>query len=86
MQEICNELKSLNVVIECDKNRVYLFLNTLSTISRADTLAQIKGMTLKRLREEFLDCVRLPSLWTHSYFVSTAGNISGETCVTNHTS
>jgi putative transposase len=31
------------------------------------------------LRKEFPHLLRLPSLWTSSYFVSTAGNISSET-------
>ena len=28
------------------------------------------------LREEFLHLRKLPSLWTRSYFLSTAGNVS----------
>ena len=31
------------------------------------------------LRKEFPHLLKLPSLWTHSYFVSTAGNVSNET-------
>jgi hypothetical protein len=33
----------------------------------------------KKLREEFSHLQHLPSLWTRSYFVSTAGNVSSET-------
>lgn len=36
-------------------------------------------MTSKCLREEFPHLQHLPSLWTRSYFVSTAGNVSSET-------
>jgi putative transposase len=28
------------------------------------------------LRQEFPHLLRLPSLWTHSYFCRTAGNVS----------
>ncbi|MGD7010382.1 transposase, partial [Metabacillus sp. 84] len=40
---------------------------------------KIKGVTSKKLREEFPHLQHLPSLWTRSYFVSTAGNVSSET-------
>jgi putative transposase len=38
-----------------------------------------KGKTSRILRNKFPELLKLPSLWTHSYFVSTAGNISNET-------
>jgi putative transposase len=31
------------------------------------------------LRDEFPQLKRLPSLWTRSFFLSTAGNVSQET-------
>jgi putative transposase len=31
------------------------------------------------LRQEFPHLLRLPSLWTRSYFVSTAGHVSSHT-------
>ncbi|PES05849.1 IS200/IS605 family transposase [Bacillus cereus] len=67
------------VAMECDKDHVHLFLNTPPTLSPADTMAKIKGVTSKRLREEFSHFQHLPSLWTRSYFVSTAGSVSSET-------
>ena len=42
-------------------------------------MQQIKGYTSKILREEFVELSRMPSLWTRSYFVSTAGNVCSET-------
>ncbi|MDP7980199.1 IS200/IS605 family transposase [Bacillus multifaciens] len=78
-QEICGELDIVIVAMECDKDHVHLFLNTLPTLSPADTMAKIKGVTSKKLREEFPHLQHLPSLWTRSYFVSTAGNVSSET-------
>ncbi len=56
-----------------------MFLNALPTLSPADIMAKIKGVTSKRLREEFPHLKHLPSLWTRSYFVSTAGNVSSQT-------
>ncbi|MED1304699.1 IS200/IS605 family transposase [[Bacillus thuringiensis] serovar konkukian] len=79
VQETCDELNIAIVAMECDKDHVHLFLNTLPTLSPADTMAKIKGVTSKRLREEFSHLMHLPSLWTRSYFVSTAGTVSSET-------
>ncbi len=79
VQEICSEMDSMIVAMECDKDHVHVFLNTLPTLSPTDIMAKIKGVTSKRLREEFPHLQHLPSLWTRSYFVSTAGNVSSET-------
>lgn len=79
VQEICEELDIVIVALECDKDHTHMFLNALPTFSPADIMAKIKGVTSKKLREEFSHLRHLPSLWTRSYFVSTAGNLSSET-------
>jgi REP element-mobilizing transposase RayT len=40
---------------------------------------RIKGRASHFLRKEFPELLKLPTLWTPSYFVSTAGNICTET-------
>jgi putative transposase len=47
-------------------------------VSAADILKDRKGFSAFMLRKEFPKLHRLPSLWTHSYFASTAGNVSSE--------
>ncbi|MED1785021.1 IS200/IS605 family transposase [Brevibacillus fortis] len=79
VKDVCDELKIEIIAIETDKDHTHLFLNALPTFSPADIMAKIKGVTSKKLREEFKHLAHLPSLWTRSYFVSTAGNISSET-------
>ena len=79
VQEICDELEIEVIAMECDQDHVHLFLNTRPTFSPTDMMAKIKGVTSKKLREEFPHLQHLPSLWTRSYFVSTAGNVSSET-------
>ena len=39
----------------------------------------IKGASSHVLRDEFLQLKGMSSLWTRSYFVSTAGNVSSKT-------
>lgn len=79
MSEICEELNIKIIALECDKDHTHMFLNAPPTLSPADIMAKIKGVTSKKLREEFPHLQHLPSLWTRSYFVSTAGNVSSET-------
>ena len=76
---VCKEMKIEIIAIECDKDHTHIFLNTLPTLSPSDIMQKIKGYTSKVLREEFKELFNMPSLWTRSYFVSTAGNVSSET-------
>ena len=68
-----------HIAIECDKDHSHMFLNCLPTLSPSDIMRQIKGYTSKILREEFSELSKMPSLWTRSYFVSTAGSVCSET-------
>lgn len=79
VQEICEELEIVILALECDKDHTHMFLNALPSLSPADIMAKIKGVTSKKIREEFPHLGHLPSLWTRSYFVSTAGNVSSAT-------
>lgn len=75
----CKELNIEIIAIECDKDHTHMFLNCLPTLSPSDIMKQIKGYTSKILREEFENLSKMPSLWTRSYFVSTAGNVCSDT-------
>lgn len=75
----CKELEIDIVAIECDKDHSHMFLSCLPTQSPSDVMQQIKGYTSKILREEFVQLSKMPSLWTRSYFVSTASNVCNET-------
>lgn len=60
-------------------DHVHAFLNCPPTIAPYQVMHKVKGYTAKYLREEFSELLKLPSLWTRSYFCSTAGNVSSET-------
>lgn len=49
------------------------------SFSPSGIMQNIKGYTSKTLREEFVELQKMPSLWTRSYFVSTAGNVCSKT-------
>ena len=79
IKNICDDLEIEIIAIECDRDHVHMFLNCLPTLSPADIMQKIKGVSSKILREEFKVLEKMPSLWTRSYFVSTAGNVCSET-------
>ncbi|MDO4325791.1 MAG: IS200/IS605 family transposase [bacterium] len=75
----CKELEIEIITLECDKDHCHMFLNCLPAWSPSDIMQQIKAYTSKILREEFVELSKMPSLWTRSYFVSTAENVCSET-------
>lgn len=79
LQEVCDENNLIIVALEVMPDHVHLFVNALPSISPSDIMAKVKGVTSRKLRQEFKHLRHLPSLWTRSFFCSTAGNVSRET-------
>lgn len=77
--QICEQQDFRIIAMECDKDHCHLFVNVLPTISPHMIMKAVKGITSKTLREEFPQLAKMPSLWTRSYFASTAGEVSSET-------
>lgn len=50
VKEICDSLNTEIIAIECDRDHAYMFLNTLPTLSPADIMAKIKGVSSKILK------------------------------------
>lgn len=79
VEEICQENDWIILAMETMPDHCHLFLNCLPSDSPSDIMARVKGVTSRRLRQEFKHLSHLPSLWTRSFFVSTAGKVSSET-------
>lgn len=75
----CESLGIEILAMECHVDHVHMFLSCMPTMSPSDVMHQVKGATSFALREEFPQLAKMPSLWTRSFFVSTAGNVSSET-------
>ena len=58
---------------------IHLFVRAWPTTPASEVIKECKGITSHHLRKQFPELIKLPSLWTRSYFASTAGNVSGET-------
>lgn len=79
LPDICREIEVNIVALEVMPDHVHVFLNAPPSISPSDIMAKVKRVTSRRLRQEFKHLRHLPSLWTRSFFCSTAGNVSSKT-------
>lgn len=79
IREKCEELNIEIIAMECDKDHTHLFLNCLPKQSLSFIMKELKGCTSHALKREFVELSEMYVLWTRSYFVSTAGNVSSET-------
>lgn len=60
-------------------DHVHLFVRVWPKDSAADVLKEVKGITSHELRKIHPQLRKMPSMWTRSYFASTAGTVSQET-------
>ncbi|MFC4078188.1 IS200/IS605 family transposase [Salinithrix halophila] len=79
LAQICKENQWDMIAVEVMPDHCHLFLNGLPTDSPSQVMAKVKGVTSRRLRQEFPHLNHLQSLWTRSFFVSTAENVSSDT-------
>ena len=79
LREKAPELDCEILALEIMPEHVHLFLSATPELSPVQIMHRLKGYTARVLRKEFPVLMRLPSMWTRSYFVSTAGNVSSET-------
>ena len=75
----CEKIGIEVLTLECHVDHVHIFVSVLPTMSIPEIMRSIKGMTSHKLRDEFPKLKMMQSLWTRSYFVSTAENVSSET-------
>lgn len=76
VNQICEQNKFKIIAMECDKDHCHLFVNVPPTVSPHIVMKMVKGATSRILRSEFPQLSKMPSLWTRSYFASTAGDVS----------
>ena len=77
--EVCQKNNIEILAMECHIDHVHMFLSVYPQQTIPNIMKLIKGATSHKLREEFVELRNMPTLWTRSYFVSTAGNVSSET-------
>jgi len=73
--EVANELGIKVLKLAINPDHLHLFVSAYPTIPLHKIVKRIKARSSRILRQEFPELLKLPSLWTHSYFVATIGNI-----------
>jgi putative transposase len=79
INEVANEKEIEIFALVVNPDHVHLFISANPMIPAHKIVKAFKGRSSRLLRKEFPELLKLPSLWTRSYFVSTAGNVSSET-------
>jgi putative transposase len=79
VREKCKELGLSILAFEIQPDHVHLFVNAPPSLAPDQIMFRLKGYSSRMLRKEFPFLLRMPSMWTRSFFVSTAGNVSSET-------
>jgi putative transposase len=78
LRETAPELESEVLALEVMPDHLYLFLSATPQWAPNQLVGRLKGKSARLLRQEFPVLLRMPSLWTRSFFCSTAGNVSSE--------
>ncbi|MDE1767376.1 MAG: IS200/IS605 family transposase [Candidatus Micrarchaeota archaeon] len=60
-------------------DHVHLFVSADVRSRPEIVVKRFKGRSSRYLRNEFPELLKMPTLWTRSYFLSTAGNVSAST-------
>lgn len=77
--EVASEKGWLIRALEVAPDHLHLFVEVHPTDAINQVVKAFKGRSAYILRSEFPELKKLPSLWTNSYFFSTAGSVSAAT-------
>ena len=79
IKEVAREKGVEILALEIKPDHLHLFVSCYPQLAVHKLVKAFKGRSSFYLRREFPNLLKLPSLWTNNYFVSTAGNVSNET-------
>lgn len=77
--QVCGQNDIEILALECHIDHCHLFVNAPPKLSPADIMRIVKTNTARIVMAEFKEFERTHNLWTRSYFVSSAGNVSSKT-------
>lgn len=79
MQNVALENNWKITAKEVMPDHVHLFVSADVKSKPEQVVKRFKGRSSRYLRKEFPELLKMPTLWTRSYFLSTAGNVSAAT-------
>jgi putative transposase len=75
----CAERGWTILALAVQPDHIHLCVRVWPSDSAAEVVKECKGITAFPLRTQYPQLRKLPSMWTRSYFASTAGKVSQET-------
>ena len=79
IEEVCYENALIVKALEIMPDHIHLFIGASPKMAPYKIVKALKGRTSHILREEFKELLKMPTLWSGSYFISTIGNVSAKT-------
>lgn len=79
IHEVAKDIEAEVLALEVMPDHVHLFVSAVPQMAPNVVVGRFKGASSRILRQEFPHLLKLPSLWTRSYFLSSAGNVSSST-------
>lgn len=77
--QICEQNGIMILALECHVDHCHLFVNCPPKLAPADVMRILKANTSRAVVQHTPQLSKVPNLWTRSYFVSTAGDVSSDT-------
>lgn len=76
IQQVASDLKIDIISLEVMDDHVHLFVGANPELSPHILVKRMKGRTSNILRKEYPDLLKIPTLWTRSYYIGSAGYIT----------
>lgn len=76
IKEAIYEKRCEIIALEIMPNHVHLCVSAPPKIAPHKIVKIVKGRSSNYLRKEFPQLLKMPTLWSRSYFVATTGNVS----------
>jgi len=78
IRDAVHEKRGQTLAMEIMPDHVHLCVSLPPDVAPHKVVKLAKGRSSNYLRKEFPYLLKMPTLWTRSYFVSTVGNVSTE--------
>jgi putative transposase len=78
IEEKCKQWGWKIIELAIQPDHVHLFVQAWPTTTAAEIIKECKGYSSHELRAKHKHLLKLPSLWTRSYFAATVGSVSKE--------
>ena len=79
IRETAKEMHVEVIDLAVKLDHLHLFISAYPQVPAHKIVKRFRGRSSHMLRRELPELLKLPSLWTHACFVSTAGHVSAKT-------